>query len=143
MEDLEKTGDLKNYCSTVMPDHVHWLFQLGARLSLGRVVARWKATTCQLLSANGLEWQRDFFERRLREEESVESYGLYVFLNPYRKKLISENESWPHWRVWNPAIFEFSVKMRDGALPQREWLKQCQQPPWTERAGAASLRPYK
>ena len=89
MQDLEQTGDLQNYCATVMPDHVHWLFQLGGRLSLGRIVAQWKAATRKVLAANDLAWQRDFFERHLRENEGLEAYGLYVFLNPYRNNVTS------------------------------------------------------
>ncbi len=131
MEDLEQSGDLQNYCATVMPDHIHWLFQLGERLTLGRAVAKWKADTRKMLANNGLEWQRDFFERRVRKEERLEVYGLYIFLNPYRKKLLAPNAIWPHWRAWQPMAFEFCGKMLKGNLPQQEWLEQEQSPPWT------------
>jgi len=84
MENMEQSGDLQNFCATVMPDHVHWLFQLGGRLTLGRVVARWKNSIRKLMIAHGLEWQRDFFERHVRQDEYLEPYGFYVLMNPYR-----------------------------------------------------------
>lgn len=124
MEQLEQAGDVRNFCATVMPDHVHWLFQLGQRLSIGRVIARLKASTRKALTSTRIAWQRDFFERQVRTGERLEDYGLYIFLNPYRKGLSPLDESWPYWRMWRPNVFEFSAKMRDGGLPQKEWLAQ-------------------
>lgn len=114
--------DTSTFAFTVMPDHLHWLFQLGHRLSLGRIVARFKADTHAGLAAAGLRWQRDFFERRLREEESVEDYGRYIFLNPYQAGLLTPSEGWTGWWCPRPGQLEFLARLNpDGSIP-REWL---------------------
>jgi putative transposase len=84
---LDSSHDSSTVAFTVMPDHVHWLFTLGSRLSLGRMIARWKVQSRDALAGAGLVWQRDFYEHSLRAAESLEEYGLYVFLNPYRAGL--------------------------------------------------------
>ncbi|MBL9190404.1 MAG: transposase [Opitutaceae bacterium] len=47
-------GDSETLACCVMPDHVHWLFALGRRLTLGRIIARLKAQTREILSDAGL-----------------------------------------------------------------------------------------
>src|SRR5688572_25613903 len=47
----DHNGDSLTLAFNVMPDHVHWLLQLGSRLSLGRVVARFKFQTSTMLRA--------------------------------------------------------------------------------------------
>jgi len=89
---------------------------------LGRVVARFRAQTRPVLGAAGLVWQRDFFEHRLRLAESMESYGLYVFLNPYRAGLIAADQAWPHWHCPRPETFLFMSQLNPGAVPPCEWI---------------------
>jgi putative transposase len=62
----------------IMPDHVHWLFSLGQRLTLGQVVARLKAKTRPVLATRGAAWQPNYFEHRLRIEEDRIVCALYV-----------------------------------------------------------------
>ena len=115
-------GDTETFAFTVMANHVHWLFRLGNRLSLGRVVARLKAETRVGLSDSGLRWQRDFFERRLREEESAEDYGRYIFLNPYRAELLELSAVWMGWCCPKPEQFEFLTRLdADGSVPS-QWI---------------------
>jgi REP element-mobilizing transposase RayT len=121
---LDEHVDVTTHAFTVMPDHVHWLFTLGGRLSLGRVIARMKAQTRDALAGVKLTWQRDFFEHRLRAKESIESYGLYVFLNPYRAGLIPAGEKWPYWRCPEPGRFDFMPRLDSGGTPPVEWIIQ-------------------
>jgi REP element-mobilizing transposase RayT len=115
-------GDTATIALCVMPDHVHWLFELGGRLTLGRVIARLKADTRKNLTVAGLAWQRDFFEHRLRAEESAEDYARYVFLNPYRAGLVAQGISWRGW--WCPRLesFEFSEHLNPDGSPPSEWI---------------------
>ena len=115
-------GDTTTLAFTLMPDHVHWLFKLGPRLSLGRVIARWKSQAHAAMKDTGLEWQRDFFEHTLRGDEDIEPYGLYVFLNPYRAGLIAAAEPWAHWRCPDPARFHFMLQLDAGGGPPPEWI---------------------
>ncbi|MEI6862744.1 MAG: transposase [Verrucomicrobiota bacterium] len=117
-------GDTETYAFTVMPDHVHWLFQLGGRLSLGRLVARFKVQTGPVLDIGRLAWQRDFYEHRLRAEESSEAYGRYIFLNPYRAGLLHD-ATWPGWFCARPEIFGFLALLNEDGSPPRAWIGEA------------------
>jgi REP element-mobilizing transposase RayT len=106
---------------TVMPDHLHVLFELGTRLTLGRCLARWKASTRHKIDY-AEDWQRDFWEHRVREDERWEDYGLYIFLNPYRAGLISRGEAWPWWWVPEPKVFSFMQALDSRGAPPSEWI---------------------
>jgi len=118
-------GDTTTIALCIMSDHFHWLFELGQRLTLGRVVARMKAETRNHLAADGLAWQRDFFEHRLRAEESAEDYGRYIFLNPYRAGLVAPNGSWPGWWCPRPELLRFTEHLDSGGAPPPEWIGEA------------------
>lgn len=107
-----------------MPEHVHWLLALGSRLQLGRVIARLKAHTRDLLAGAGLVWQRDYFEHRLRSEDSTEDYARYVFLNPYRAGLIDAHSSWKGWWCPAPELFRFTALLNVHGGPPAEWITE-------------------
>lgn len=44
----------------------------------------------------GIEWQRDFFEHRLRSDESWSEKADYILANPVRKGLGTEVSQWPY-----------------------------------------------
>ncbi len=44
----------------------------------------------------GIQWQRDFFDHRLRSEAEFEAKAHYVRMNPVRAGLVSRPEEWPH-----------------------------------------------
>jgi hypothetical protein len=62
------------------------------------VVANWKRYTARTLTVH---WQRDFFEHRLRHDESLQAKTEYILQNPVRAKLVARAEDWP-W-VWLPG----------------------------------------
>jgi hypothetical protein len=105
-----------------MPDHIHFLFTLGPRLSLGQTIIKFKAKTKDAIEATGLEWQRDFFDHRLRAEDAMESFAKYIFLNPYRKGLIMHSESWAHWHLSGKYTPEFAQHLDAGGAPPVEWI---------------------
>ncbi|MEM1057903.1 MAG: transposase [Verrucomicrobiota bacterium] len=82
------------YChvALLMPDHVHALVTPGTK-SLRKCVRDWKHFTSRQL---GIKWQADFFEHRLRKEESIRDKADYILQNPVRAKLIQSPEDWPH-----------------------------------------------
>lgn len=79
----------------VMPDHVHGLFRFPVEPGMEATVSAWKRLTSRRY---GIEWQRDFFDHRLRSDESFEEKAAYIRANPVRKDLVSEAASWPY--VW-------------------------------------------
>lgn len=115
-------GDGRVLAATVMPDHVHVLFELGTRLDVGRCVSRWKTVGRQTAGYAGV-WQRDFWEHRLRNDESWEDYGLYLFLNPYRAGLLARNAAWPGWWVPDPKRFKFMEMLGPQGEPPQEWIE--------------------
>jgi len=118
----DSSDDATLLAFTIMPDHIHWLFQLGTRLSLGHMLGRWKAATRTALASVGLAWQRDYFEHRLRPDEDREAYARYIHLNPYRAGLLAPHEAWPHWLCPNPERFRFTEHLEQaGGIPP-EWI---------------------
>ena len=114
-------GDGRIYAATVMPDHVHVLFELGQTLPLGRCVARWKAESRRQIAYAGA-WQRDFWEHLVRPDESWEDYGLYLFLNPYRAGLLRAGGAWPWWWAPEPSLFRFAGSLDASGAPPAAWL---------------------
>jgi putative transposase len=122
---MDATEDTTTHALTVMPDHVHWLFTLGNRLSLGRVIARAKSQSRLALATARLEWQRDFFEHRLGPDETVEPYALYIFLNPYRADLITAGEKWRNWWCPHPELLTFVSMLTPVGTPPKEWIGEA------------------
>jgi putative transposase len=108
-------------CATAMPDHVHVLLGLGGVLTLGRVVARWKAKTVPHLRATRLRWQDGFHEHHLRPDEARLPFFLYTFLNPYRAGLLEAKETWP-WFVCSDDDREWFLPYLHAGLPEPAWL---------------------
>jgi len=78
----------------VMPDHVHALLSFPpSRNTIQQTVVRWKRWTARQL---GITWQRDFFEHRLRSNESWREKADYIMSNPVRKGLVIEGSQWPY-----------------------------------------------
>jgi len=115
-------GDYVFHCGTVMPDHVHCLFTLGDRFSLGKCIVKFKAKTKEALNTLGLEWQRDFYDHWLRADDSMERFARYVFLNPYRKELLPPDQGWAHWHLSRQYRPEFVEHLDARGAPPTEWL---------------------
>ena len=84
----------------IMPDHVHLLLsfpQTEKRIQM--VVSKWKEWTAKTLK---IDWQRDFFEHRLRREESFREKADYILANPVRAGLAEKPEDWPYVFIPNP-----------------------------------------
>ena len=78
----------------LMPDHVHLLLSFpGTQKRIQTVVSKWKEWTAKTLK---IEWQRDFFEHRLRKEETFREKADYILANPVRTGLVKESEDWPY-----------------------------------------------
>ncbi len=83
----------------VMPDHLHWLMQLGEGQSLPRVVSAVKAVTSHKLG-KGI-WQKGFHDHALRSDEDLVDVARYIVANPLRAGLVEHLGDYPHWdAVW-------------------------------------------
>jgi REP element-mobilizing transposase RayT len=88
-----------------MPDHLHWLFQLGTGLSLSDVVKALKARSAhqinKVLTRQGVVWQKAFHDHAIRREEDLRHHGRYLVANPLRKRIVTEIGCYPLWdAVW-------------------------------------------
>lgn len=72
-----------------MPDHLHALISFPSGESMR---ACWKRFTSK---KTGIIWQRDFFDHRIRNDESWQAKADYIRQNPVRKKLVARSEDWP------------------------------------------------
>ena len=86
---------LKILAVQVMPDHLHFIVNIGGRgaTALPRVIANFK----HLLSVRyGLRFQRDFFDTRLRDDAHFAEEYDYILGNPVRKGLCAAPADWPY-----------------------------------------------
>jgi putative transposase len=114
--------DITLFAATIMPDHVHLIFELGQRLQLGQVVGKFK--TLARDSGRAIwRWQKDGFEHQVRNAESIEDYAFYIFMNPYRAGLCSLNNQWPGWICPNPGIFQFLDSRAPTQQVPAAWLE--------------------
>jgi len=82
----------------LMPDHLHALLSFPLQEDMRKVVAGFKEVVAKRIS---IEWQRDFFDHRLRSDESFDENAHYIRMNPVRRRLVAKPEEWP-W-IWQPA----------------------------------------
>ena len=99
-------GSTRTQAFVVMPDHFHWLVELGDRLSLSSVVANVKCHSARVINqcfvATGTPiWQRGFHDHALRNDQSVIDAARYIIANPLRSGLVKRVGDYPLWdAVW-------------------------------------------
>jgi putative transposase len=85
----------------LMPDHVHGLLTFPpSPHTVRNAISLWKRWTARQLR---IEWERDFFEHRLRSDESWREKADYILANPVRKGLVKEAKDWPWVFVPKPG----------------------------------------
>ena len=88
------------HLAVVMPDHMRMVLAFpDMERPVQTIVSKWKEWTAKSL---GIRWQRDFFEHRLRREESFREKADYVLANPVRAGLVEREEDWPYTFIANP-----------------------------------------
>ncbi|RLA29685.1 MAG: transposase [Gammaproteobacteria bacterium] len=89
------------FAYVVMPDHLHWLFQLQQSASLSSIVQRVKGRSAnqinKLRNLSGPVWQPGYHDRTLRIDESLERIGNYIVANPVRGGIVKSIEDYPLW----------------------------------------------
>jgi REP element-mobilizing transposase RayT len=86
----------------VMPNHVHVVCRLLPGQSLSKVLNGWKSFTARkandILARTGAFWQREYYDRLIRDGDELDRALRYVATNPDRAGL--KNWKW----VWNAKI---------------------------------------
>jgi putative transposase len=95
----DASGDTASLAWVVMPDHVHWLFELRAD-TLSRVVQRLKSLAARGIHAScgtrGALWQPGFYDRQVRQREELRTQVRYLLENPMRRGLAEGVGEYPH-----------------------------------------------
>ena len=60
-----------------------------------RVVSNFKEHAAK---RSGINWQRDFFDHRIRDSDGLQLKADYIRQNPVRAKLTNDAKTWPY--VW-------------------------------------------
>jgi REP element-mobilizing transposase RayT len=89
----------------LMPDHVHWLLQLGDGEQLAGSVGRMKAVSAREVARQagrqGRVWAPAFHDRAMRREEDLVAVARYIVANPLRAGLVRTLREYPFWdAVW-------------------------------------------
>jgi putative transposase len=120
----------------VMPNHVHVLVELWD-LPLGPLLRAWKGASAnavnKLLARNGTLWQREYWDRYVRDEDHFRKAQHYIEWNAVKAGLVKTPPDWPFgsanpkWR-WTGADRYRSVHLvRDGAPPSATPLRPTEQ----------------
>ncbi len=105
MRHLHNDRHLESLAWVVMPDHVHWLIELGSA-PLPKVVQRFKSRSAiainRITGETGARiWQRGFHDRALRQDEDLIDAARYIVANPLRAGLVERIGDYPWWdAIW-------------------------------------------
>jgi len=91
LHDDEKAYYLLSWC--VMPDHVHVILQ--PKAPIGTIVKAWKSVSARRVAGGSL-WQRDYFDRLIRDPRQLHDTIEYVMNNPEAAAL----EGWDHKAIY-------------------------------------------
>lgn len=84
----------------VMPNHVHVVFSLLGENTLASVLHSWKSFSAKcandILHRSGEFWQREYFDRLIRDAKEFYRIVQYVIDNPVRAGLQNWKWVWPH-----------------------------------------------
>jgi putative transposase len=77
--------------AVIMPNHVHALFVQNPEWPLEKLIRSWKGFTAReinkLLERSGPLWQRDYFDRLVRDEKHFANCVRYIRRNPEKARL--------------------------------------------------------
>jgi len=98
LQEISKAEGFLLWAYCFMPDHLHILveslheesdFRRFVKLFKQKSGYQWRRPSNQKL------WQKDYFERVLRREETTEKVIGYILNNPVRRGLVSSPEEYP------------------------------------------------
>jgi putative transposase len=94
------TGRWYLHLCLLMPDHLHALIGLDGDANPADVVRDFKRITAR---KGNIQWQRNFFDHRIRNDKSFADKADYILENPVRAGLVDKTESWEYVIKLNEA----------------------------------------
>lgn len=86
----------------LMPDHAHWLIQLGEERSLSSLVGAMKSASARAVRKAGYGkqvWRTAYYDRAIRRHEDIEVAARYIVANPLRARLVRRVGDYPFWNA--------------------------------------------
>lgn len=92
----------------VMPNHVHVLVRQDQHHPLSGIVQSWKRHSSREIRRLGYDvnrqaasphagiWQRDYWDRYIRNDRHFSAVEEYIHLNPVKAGLVATPEDWPY-----------------------------------------------
>jgi REP element-mobilizing transposase RayT len=82
----------------VMPNHVHVVVEVMTSHPVSAIVHSWKSFTAKAannyLNRTGAFWQREYFDRSVRDERHLSAAIAYIHANPVKARLVDRQEDW-------------------------------------------------
>jgi len=75
----------------LMPDHLHAILSFPLAPGMPTAIKNWKKFVAR---KHDVDWQRDFFDHRLRDHHELSQKTSYILMNPVRKGLCEQAEDW-------------------------------------------------
>ncbi len=102
-EDARLLADASMLAWVLMPDHAHWMVQLGSAKPLHKAVESLKAFSAAdanvALDRRGALWARGFHDRALRQGDDLRTVARYIIANPLRAGLVDRVGDYPYWNT--------------------------------------------
>ena len=98
---LHFDGDRYHLLSwVIMPNHMHVLVRFVKEFPVPRVLHSWKSYIAnqgnKLIGRSGHFWQREYFDRFIRNETHFRNAVAYIEGNPVKAGLCRSSEDWPY-----------------------------------------------
>jgi putative transposase len=93
------------YGYVVMDDHVHVVVQPFGDRALGSILKNWKSYTAHVIQKMrgmaGSLWQKDSYDRIIRDEAELLEKLQYMMDNPRRRWPEVRDYQWAEWLPWD------------------------------------------
>ena len=101
MKRLHDENQVNSLAWVIMPDHLHWLFQLEDQQQLSNILQLFKGRSARSINIHlqrkGSIWQKAYYDHALRKEEDIKQVARYIIANPLRSGLVNEINNYSLW----------------------------------------------
>lgn len=101
MKRLHDEGIVDSLAWVIMPDHIHWLFNLKEIFTLSKTMQHFKARTAHRINSylgqKGTVWQKAYYDHAVRKEENIRGIARYIVANPLRGDLVQNIGDYSLW----------------------------------------------
>jgi putative transposase len=99
LKQTDRQSQTNTFAFVIMPDHIHWLFQLAGTQSLSNIIKSVKAKAT--IKIGSPLWQAGYYDHAIRKEEDIQDIARYIIANPIRAGLVKRVGDYPHWdAIW-------------------------------------------